>query len=433
MHVLLVQPSVSAEPAYPLALAGIIPLLEAAGHTVSGVDLCFEGVETILTAVEHGEVDWVVATVLHHNAPSVMTWMAPLKGRVQTAVAGALPTLDPHGALALTGADFALVGPPEETLTALINAGDRRPPAGVVSRHAPDLEPRLPTPFALLPAPDRRVFPVERYSHAMRSTANPYTQVVTSRGCRRHCPYCTVPAMRPTGFDPRSPEAVVAEWAALVHDHGVRSIHVEDDSFLADPDRVRRICEGIHKAGLTVSWELVNGIRVDQVNPNLLDTMAQAGCNRLVYSFEHINPNHSPAIGHSQAEAAAAVSWARECKMRVGGYFIVGLPGESLASTIESIHLALRLRLDDANWIPFYESPGSGFAGCATSIDATTIRRSTATRLAKLATLAFFANPQTFGQLWSEIAATPATLPALAHKALELLRTGGPVPLRDTP
>ena len=83
--------------------------------------------------------------------------------------------------------------------------------------------------------------------------------------------------------------------------------------------------------------------------------------------------------------------------------------------------------------MPFYESPGSGFAGCVSTVDATALNRRQAVRLAKAATVAFFANPRTFGRLGSEMAATPATLPALALKAVELLRAGGPVPLRDTP
>ncbi len=434
MRVLLVQPRVSAEPAYPLALAGMVPLLEEAGHTVVGIDLCFDDLMTLHKRLAEEQFDWVGATVLHHNAGAVMAWMAPLSGRIRTFIAGALPTLDPLKALALTGAQFAVVGPPERAVAALIQSDhSQKSIPGVVSRSAPVLQTPDHFAFSSLPSPDRRVFPLARYSNAMRSTATPYTQVVTSRGCFRDCPYCPVPSLRPDGFDPRSPEQVVDEWASLVNDHGIRSIHVEDDSFLADPHRVRQICAAIQARGLNVSWELVNGVRTDQVTPALLDVMADAGCTRLVFSFEHLSQDEAPAVGQTMAEATAVVAWAKARHMRVGGYFIVGLPGESMPATIHSIRLALRLKLDDANWVPFYESPGSGYSGCATAIDATALSKDATTRLAKLATVAFFTNPQTFGRLWSEIMATPATLPALAAKAVELLRTGGPVPLRDTP
>ena len=433
MRVLLIQPRVSAEPAYPLALAGIIPLLEGAGHTVIGRDLCFDD-EAEIPALA-AQVDWVGATVLHHNAPGVRRWMAPLteSGGVRTFVAGALPTLDPLGALAQTGAEFAVVGPAEDTVADLIDSGAPEQVAGVVHRARAVPRPRLHSPMALLPSPDRLVFPVEQYTHAMRSTDLPYAQVITSRGCTLSCPYCPVSRTRPDGFDPRDPVQVAAEWDALVTEHGVRSIHVEDDNFLAERGHAEAVCQALTERGVSVAWELVNGIRPDQVDEVLLSRMAAAGCRRIVYSFEHVAAGQAPAIGTTVAQAERVVGWARSRGMRVGGYFMVGLPGESLSSNVLSIRYALGLGLDDANWVPFYESPGSAFAGCISTVDATALSRKQAVRLAKAATIAFFTNPRTFGRLGSEMAATPATLPSLALKAVELLRAGGPVPLRDTP
>jgi radical SAM superfamily enzyme YgiQ (UPF0313 family) len=435
MRVLLIQPRVSAEPSYPLALAAIIPLLEAEGHAVTGLDLVFDDESEILAMAQSGEVDWVGATVLHHNTSNVQPWMNALRSfpDIRTFVAGALPTLDPLGAIARTGADFAVVGPPERAVADLVSAEDPTHVAGVVhpgrSTPAHRVQPKLNT----LPAPDRTVFPVEQYSYAMRSTAVPYTQVFTSRGCIKACPYCPVPTLRPGRFDPKSPEQVVAEWAALVKDHHIASIHVEDDSFLADKHRVHEICDRLLQQNVSVQWELVNGIRIDQVDRNILKKMASSGCVRIVFSAEYLESNQEPAIGHRFKDALNAVQWAQECGMRVGGYFIVGLPGLSARQNWESVRLALRLGLDDANWVPFYETPGSGFSGAATSIDATAIPRAQAVRMAKAAHLAFFTHPRSFGRLASEMIATPATVPTMAQKAWELICAGGPVPMRDTP
>jgi hypothetical protein len=102
MRVLLIQPRVSAEPSYPLALAALIPLLQAEGHTVMGLDLAFDDESEILRMAQAGGLDWVGATVLHHNASNVQPWMNALRSfrDVRTFVAGALPTLDPLGAIA---------------------------------------------------------------------------------------------------------------------------------------------------------------------------------------------------------------------------------------------------------------------------------------------------------------------------------------------
>jgi radical SAM superfamily enzyme YgiQ (UPF0313 family) len=435
MRVLLVQPRVNAEPAYPLALASLVPLLREAGHEVSGVDLVFENERTILQAAQNGSIDWVGATVLHHNTDNVMPWMRQLQSirTVRTFVAGALPTLDPMGAIARTGADFAVIGPPELSVPALLTARNPGTLSGVVDTRHPEISWPAHRPLASLPLPDRTVFPVEQYSYAMRSTSLPYAQVYTSRGCWRSCPYCPVPALRPARFDPRPAEQIVDEWVELIAVHGVTSIHVEDDNFLADKERIHALCSELIERGVRVNWELVNGIRVDQVDRVLINRMAEAGCVRIVFSMEHLELNTSPAIGHTLAEARQAVEWARAARMRIGGYFMVGLPGISLQQTLTSIRLSLSLNLDDANWVPFYETPGSGYSGAGTTIDTVTVSRHTSRRIAKAAHIAFFSQPRSFGRLASEMAATPATLPSMVGKAVELIRAGGPIPMRDTP
>ena len=177
----------------------------------------------------------------------------------------------------------------------------------------------------------------------------------------------------------------------------------------------------------------MNGIRVDQVDAHLLERMAQAGCTRIVFSFEHLSDWGSPAVGYNLQTAKQAIRDARSLGMRVGGYFVVGLPGITAQQTLSSIRMGLQLQLDDANWVPFYETPGSGYAGSATTIDQTTIPKKHAVRLAKIAHLLFFGNPRSFVRLTSEMVSTPGTLPSLARKALELIHAGGPVPMRDTP
>jgi len=405
---------------------------------VHGVDLQFEPEARVAEVLATHPIRWVGATVLHHNAHGVHSWMAPLAAHrgVQTFVAGALPTLDPAAALARTGADFAIVGEPEETVADLVDAIEPGQVPGVVHRKGGRLhraQARVPSPLSMVPLPDREVFALDRYSYAMRAEATPYAMVTTSRGCHRHCPYCPVPACRPRGFDARPPDQVEKEWRGLVRDHGIRSIHVEDDSFLADPGRVRALCRRLRAAPLGAVWELVNGVRPDQVTAALLEEMAAAGCARIVFSFEHISSGHTPAVGQSLEIATAATFAARAAGMRVGGYFIVGLPGVDLQETLAALAHALRLDLDDANFVPFYESPGSAYAGAGSSLDATTLPTKTAARLARGAQLAFFGDMGALGRLFADMIQTPRTLPALGEKAWEILRSGGPIPMRDTP
>jgi radical SAM superfamily enzyme YgiQ (UPF0313 family) len=438
MRILLVQPRVSAEPAYPLALAGVIPLLHGAGHTVRGVDNQLDDIAHLYREIASFAPDWVGASVMHHNAGEVAAWMEPLtrSGRARTFVIGALPSLEPGEALARTGAEFAVIGVAEETVADLVDAVIPETTPGVGSRVGGQIQlapRREPSPLSLLPFPDRSVFPIERYSYAMRSTATPYAAVMTARGCKRFCPYCPVPKLKPRGFDARPPVQIAREWRMLVEDHGVKAIHVEDDSFLADEPRVRALCLALKRQPLGAKWELVNGVRPSQVNRSLLAEMAEAGCSRVVFSFEHLSDLVAPAVGVNLARAKAVVAEARAAGMRVGGYFIVGLPGVDLNATLRSVRSALRLGLDDLNFICFYPTPGAAYTRAATSVDATTVPRWLSKRLTRLGQLAFFARPSALKDLSADMIHTPGTTPVLAAKAWEVLFRGGPIPMRDTP
>jgi radical SAM superfamily enzyme YgiQ (UPF0313 family) len=64
-------------------------------------------------------------------------------------------------------------------------------------------------------------------------------------------------------------------------------------------------------------------------------------------------------VGYPFDIAPAVVSLARAAGMKVGGYFIVGLPGKSVSETLQSVCYALRLDLAMANFTPFWFAPGS--------------------------------------------------------------------------
>jgi hypothetical protein len=109
---------------------------------------------------------------------------------------------------------------------------------------------------------------------------------------------------------------------------------------------------------------------------------------------------------------------------------MVGLPGVSAVGTAAAIRRALALWLDDANFVPFARVSGSHYAAGpgASAIDP---RRSR--QLATAAQFAFFGQPRPLVRLAHDLVSEPRTLPNLARKAVEMVRHGGPVPVRDQP
>ncbi len=402
MKILLLQPPQSAEAAYPLALASLVPILRRAGHEVVGLDLQLDPPE-----LPHG-LDCIAASVLPANAHKV----APLLAQApRSFVLGAWATLDPERALRNSGADVALSGTPEGLVTAV---AEGRTTDAIVTD---------PTPPALatLPLMDREVFPIGRYSHAMRAVQTPYAGTFTSRGCGDSCSFCPVPRLKGGHFDARPPEQVLDEMRSLAR-LGMRSVHIEDDAFAADRGRVLELCDAARTAPPGVVWELVNGIRPEHVDGLLLQEMAAAGCRRIVFGFEHLHCGDG-TFGFPAPLAAGLVAAARRAGLRVGGYFLVGLPGVGRRATLRGIREALTLGLDDANFMPFSPLPGAAWER----------EQSGGHRLARLASAAFFAHPRVAHRLLTDLRHDPSVLPALASKSWELLRSGGPNPLRDMP
>lgn len=426
-RVLLLQIPFAAEVCWPMGLSQLASVLEAAGHEVVGVDLQLADRAEARRAAR--SADWIVTTTLPHTLADVRDALRACRGpRARAVVVGLGVSVDPTGILRHTGADLGVLGDPERAVVALADGLDPDAVPGVLTPGRTATPQRVP--LADLPLPDRHHFPCEPYGHAMRAVATPYALAFTSRGCGRHCAFCPVPARHPSGFDGRPAEQVEEEWSRLAVDHGIASVHVEDDAFCADPERARAIGEhlarraGAPGARLPV-WELVNGVRPADVDADLLRALAAGGCRRLVFGFEHLGPVVAPDTDTDPARARALVAVARSLGMRVGGYFVVGLPGKGRRETLRSLVEAWRLDLDDANWIPFHPVPGAPLAG---------ERLHPWTETAVLgATAAFFLRPRAAGNLSRDLTHDPSTAPQLAAKAVELLRHGGPVPTRDQP
>jgi len=194
---------------------------------------------------------------------------------------------------------------------------------------------------------DRLPFPVY-FEHAVDEDGvhKKTGAILTARGCGAACNYCSVPNFwgRPRL---RSPGNVVDEIEHLVRNHGVRYVRIVDDTFTADQDRAKRICEEMLRRGLGVRWRCAT--RADCVSKELLNLMARAGCIRVSYGVESGSPKILQAIHKnvSPLEVEQAVRWSRDAGMIIEACFMVGNRGESQETIDESRALIRRLRPEE--------------------------------------------------------------------------------------
>jgi radical SAM superfamily enzyme YgiQ (UPF0313 family) len=226
---------------------------------------------------------------------------------------------------------------------------------------------RVPIPVADLndmPRPAWHLFKLDRYTN-LQPTVDQVDglslPILTSRGCPYRCSYCS--QIGPRRWRARSVESVVAEWRWLVEELQVAEIGVLDDSFNIDRKRVLAICQQLVDEGLNrVPWIMINGIRANLADEEVLGAMKAAGCLRAAFGVESGNQQILDTVVDKQLtldQVRSAFQAARAVGLETIGFFIIGLPGETEATMDETIQFACELDPVVANFSIATPFPGT--------------------------------------------------------------------------
>jgi radical SAM superfamily enzyme YgiQ (UPF0313 family) len=174
----------------------------------------------------------------------------------------------------------------------------------------------------------------------------PFTVVVTSLGCPYHCGFCTAGAY---GYKVRNVDNVLEELKALAG-LGVKEILFQDPTFTIDTRRVVAICKGMIEAKLDLTWSCNADLHA--LDEDKMAWMKKAGCHTVSVGIESgdeaMLKKYSKMI--TVEEVRAKVARLNDHKIKVLGYFILGLPGETRESAERTIALARSLKLDIASF-----------------------------------------------------------------------------------
>jgi radical SAM superfamily enzyme YgiQ (UPF0313 family) len=169
--------------------------------------------------------------------------------------------------------------------------------------------------------------------------------VQTRRGCPMNCSYCSTGTIEGCLLRKRSAKAVVqwlAEWVKL----GVKRYYFVDNTFNLPPSYAKKLCEEVRAANLDISWRcIVYPVRVDS---ELAELMAQAGCKELSVGFE----SGSEMILYGMNKRFKPDDVRQVCDLlgrqgiRRMGFLLLGGPGETKESALESLKFADSLKLE---------------------------------------------------------------------------------------
>lgn len=292
---------------------------------------------------------------------------------VPVVLGGPHPTVLPEESLADPGVDMVVRGEGEGTWIDLCDHVEHQgrledvpglsfTDGGNGFVHNPDR-----TPIAdldSLPYPAYHLFKMERYTNlqpAVDHGEEAAFSILTSRGCPYKCVYCS--QIGPRKWRMRSPENLVSEWGWLIREQGAAEIGVLDDSFNIDRGRVLDLCDRLIDEGLNrVPWIMINGIRANLADEELLGRMREAGCIRTAFGVESGNQEILDRVidkGQTLDQVREAFRAAKAVGMETIGFFIIGLPGETDKTMDDTIRFAIELDPLVANFSMATPFPGT--------------------------------------------------------------------------
>ena len=130
-----------------------------------------------------------------------------------------------------------------------------------------------------LPFPDWDLAEVRNYPTRtfFRADAGPAALVSPTRGCSDDCLFC--PAGSSSGIPrrTRSVKNIIDEVRALYERYGIERIVFADEGIARNREYALELCAGLSSLYFKPAWSLLNGLRPDHLDPEIIDAMRASG------------------------------------------------------------------------------------------------------------------------------------------------------------
>jgi len=356
----------------PVGMAYLAAFVAQQGYPVhvldaEALDYGFEEIMAHVRELEPDVVGFSCTTPLFPSAVVLAEAVKEMFPRAAVVLGGPHISALPRESLEASEAiDFVVFGEGEESFLELIKAWEGSVPfeevAGVGFKKEGRTLINPPRPFIrdidALPFPARHLFPLERYRDSIHYQ-EPYTVMVTSRGCPFRCIFCASSVTWARKVRLRSPENVIAEIAEVVRRYGIRNINFADDTFTLNRERTIDICRRIVQEKFNIKF--LCSSRLDTIDAERLHWLKKAGCHTLTFGIETGNQEIAKVIRKDVdlSPAPRVFKMVQDHGIAVHSSYIIGNPGDTRETIEQTIQFALDSGTDEAQFSISTPFPGT--------------------------------------------------------------------------
>ena len=333
-------------------------ILESLAHELDKEQLIAK-----IEALNNASADKQMLVVVRTSAPTIdwdLSICRQIKAKIKTAdiaiygpvVSNVLDKIEREDSLT-----YIIKGDPDETVEALFKGAPESEINNLLYRSQNEWIENASKPFIReldkLPFPKWEMLPFQKYRLPKSSTSaeTAFLPIWSSRGCPIGCHYCPYPIGQGLPWRYRSAQNVVNEMEHLVKDLGIEYILFRDPMFSLNQRRVIEICNEIARRGIKVGWRCET--RIDFLNEETLRAMAQAGCEGINFGVESSDVEIQSGVGRKPITPemiSSHFALCRELGIKTFGFFIIGLPGDTVETILKTIKFAVQIK---PHWVQF--------------------------------------------------------------------------------
>ncbi|MCL5070160.1 MAG: B12-binding domain-containing radical SAM protein [Actinobacteria bacterium] len=181
--------------------------------------------------------------------------------------------------------------------------------------------------------------------------------IMMTKGCPFNCDFCSKPIFG-NKLRKRSVSDCINE-ILYIKSLGYSQLWIADDCFTLDNRFLNNFCLEMIEKKVNMTWSCLS--RVDSMRDESAELMRNAGCVKIYLGVESgSDETLSLMKKHFKVkDASIMVKRMNKANIKIGAFFIVGYPGETIDSINETFKFSLSLPFDEISFTVPYPLPGS--------------------------------------------------------------------------